>query len=159
MYVLLIGATWSLLATVTTFPAQMGTAFFFTYYRANVFAFPGIFNFFIFGPENCGFINGCMYALAAPFNYAITPALHYATVTCNGNYRSLWLILTVVLVLPLIMAILLKARSRDVLVQPDWAQEKEEEKSMGANELSQRLMAGDGLEATAGSVKQDTAGS
>jgi len=118
IWICAFGVAWSLLAMVDIFPVQMVVAFIFTYYRANVFAFPGIFNLMIFGSANLGMINGAMYTICAPFNYLTTPFLTFATVTCNNNWDSLWIILSGLMALPVVMALALKCTSTDILVQP-----------------------------------------
>jgi len=143
VYVMIFGAVWSLLAMVDSLNVQLIGAFVFTYYRANVFAFPGIFNLYVFGAANLGVINGVMYTLAAPCNYAITPALNYAL---TGKWDALWLILTGVLVVPFLLALVLKCVSKDKLVQPNFGQDGSEAKYMHVvssseqDELTQNLV-------------------
>ena len=61
-----------------------------------------------------------MYTVVAPLNYLNSPALTFATVTCHGDFKPLWIILTAVLALPLLLALVLKGCSADKLVQPSW---------------------------------------
>lgn len=55
--------------------AQLVGCIFFTYFRANVFAYPGIYNLTVFGGRTVGTIQGLMFTLSAPFNYLSSPAL------------------------------------------------------------------------------------
>jgi len=58
LWVALMGVAYSLCMLVPSMHMQVLGAFFFTYYRANVFAFPGIYNLTVFGGRTVGTVQG-----------------------------------------------------------------------------------------------------
>ena len=86
LWVAVTGAAYTALMLVPSMHVQLLGCVFFTYYRANVFAFPGIYNITVFGGRTVGTVQGLMFTLSAPLNYLSSPALTMTQSHYHGDF-------------------------------------------------------------------------
>jgi hypothetical protein len=118
LWVGICAAAYSLCMLVPSMQVQVLGCVFFTYFRANVFAFPGIYNLTVFGGRTVGTVQGLMFTLSAPLNYLSSPALAVTNEHFDGDFQPLNLLLIAVIAPVAILAIVMMCVTREAGMFP-----------------------------------------